>query len=132
MVCSILHSTSTSILHTPNPHVCEYYSGMDIRDRIHSLIDADDKRTVRNVSLKAGFSSSWLDKFLKGDVRSPTLDSIEKLAVALEVDARWLAFGEGTPERYADIGRMIEKMTEEQAELARQMIQVITRTGTDG
>ena len=103
-----------------------------MRDRITSLIDANDKLTVRNVSLKAGFSDSWLDKLLKGGVKSPTLDSIEKLAIALDVDPRWLAFGEGTPERYADIGRMIEKMTEEQAEMARQMLQVITRNGTTG
>lgn len=105
---------------------------MDLRDRINSLIDADDKRTVRNVSLKAGFSDSWLDKLLKGGVKSPTLESIEKLAVALDVDPRWLAFGEGSPERYADIGEIVSRLTEQQAEMARQMLQVIARTGTDG
>lgn len=94
------------------------------------MIDADDKLTVRNVSLRAGLSDSWLHKLLKGEVRSPTLEAIEKLADALDVDPRWLAFGEGTPERFADIGAMLARATDEQAEMARQMLQVILRTGT--
>lgn len=105
---------------------------MDLRDRIRAIIDADDKLTVRNVSLKAGLSDSWLDKLLKGGVRSPTLENIEKLAEALDVDPRWLAFGEGNPERFADIGELIGRLSDEQANMARQMLQVIARTGTTG
>lgn len=103
---------------------------MDLRDRIRSIIDSNDELSIRNVSLKAGLSDSWLDKLLKGGVRSPTLENIEKLAKALEVDPRWLAFGEGSPERFADIGDMLSRATEEQAEMAREMLRVILRTGT--
>jgi transcriptional regulator with XRE-family HTH domain len=105
---------------------------MDLRARIKSVIEADEDLSVRKVSLRAGLSDSWLDKLLKGSVRSPTLENIEKLAEALDVDPRWLAFGEDDPERYADIGRIVEGLTETQAQLARQMLEVIARTGTDG
>jgi hypothetical protein len=104
---------------------------MDLRARIMSVIDADDIVTVRNVSLRAGLSDSWLNKLLKGGVRSPTLENIEKLADALDVDARWLAFGEGDPERYAEINRIIEGLSETQVKLAQEMLEVIRRSGTD-
>ena len=103
---------------------------MDLRDRIRSIIDADDKLSVRNVSLRAGLSDSWLDKLLKGLVRSPTVENIEKLAEALDVDPRWLAFGEGEKERYSDISKMIESMNDNQADIARQLLEVLVRTGT--
>jgi transcriptional regulator with XRE-family HTH domain len=106
--------------------------GMDLRTRIEAVMAAQPDFTVRNISLKAGLSDSWLHKLLKGDVRSPTLENVEKLAEALDVDPRWLAFGEGDPERFADIGRIVERFSEEQAEMARQMLQVIARTGTTG
>jgi transcriptional regulator with XRE-family HTH domain len=102
---------------------------MDMRDRIRSVIDADDKLTVRNVSLRAGLSDSWLNKLLKGDVRSPTLDAVERLAEVLDVDPRWLAFGEGSPERYTDISQMIEGLSETQVQLAREMLDAIRRIG---
>ena len=103
---------------------------MDLRDRIRSVIDADDRLSVRNVSLRAGLSDSWLHKLLNGDVRSPTLEAIEKLADALDVDPRWLAFGEGTPEMFSDIGEMLSRASEDQAEMARQMLRVLLRSGT--
>ena len=105
---------------------------MNLRARIEATMAERPELTVRNVSLRAGLSDSWLHKLLKGDVRSPTLENIEKLADALEVDPRWLAFGEGDPERYADIGRVIEGLTETQMNLAREMLEIIKRTGTDG
>ena len=105
---------------------------MDLRARITRTLDDHPELSVRSLSLKAGLSDSWLHKLLKGDVRSPTLENIEKLAEALDVDARWLAFGEGDPERYADISRIIVGLTETQAKLAREMLEVIKRTGTDG
>jgi transcriptional regulator with XRE-family HTH domain len=105
---------------------------MDLRERIRSVIDERDDLTVRNVSLRAGLSDSWLHKLLKGEVRSPTLEAIEKVADVLEVDPRWLAFGEGDPERYTEIGKTIEGLTETQANLAREMLEAIKRmeTGT--
>jgi Helix-turn-helix. len=105
---------------------------MDFRDRINAIIDSDDELSVRNVSLKAGLSDSALNKLLKGDVRSPTLETIEKLADALDVDARWLAFGEGQPERFSDVGNLLQAMSEERRKQALEFLQVFARTGTGG
>lgn len=103
-----------------------------MRARIEAVMAAKPDYTVRNISLKAGLSDSWLHKLLKGDVRSPTLENVEKLADALEVDPRWLAFGEGDPERFTAIDKIIEGLTEAQMKLAQEMLEVIKRTGTDG
>lgn len=127
----MLHAGSSRMLHAPSVVMWPHNGFMDFRDRINAIIDADDELTVRNVSLKAGLSDSALNKLLKGDVRSPTLETIEKLAEALDVDARWLAFGEGDPERYADVGRLLETMRDERRKQAMEFLQVFARTGTD-
>ena len=105
---------------------------MDIRRRIQHLIDKDRDLTVRNVSLAAGLSDSYLGKFLKGDVESLTLKTVDKLAEALDVDARWLAYGEGDPERFSDISAIWERIHEEDRERARAVLAAFARTGTDG
>lgn len=105
---------------------------MDLRSRITRSLDGHPELTVRSLSLKAGLSDSWLHKLLKGDVRSPTIENIEKLAEALDVDPRWLAFGEGGPEVYSDVGNVLARMTDTQKVLAMQMLEVLARTGTDG
>ena len=105
---------------------------MNLRARITRTLDERPELTVRSLSLKAGLSDSWLHKLLKGDVRSPTIENIEKLAEALDVDPRWLAFGEGDPERYTDVGGVFARLSETQKALAMQMLDVLARTGTDG
>lgn len=105
---------------------------MDIRDRIRSVIDENPDLTVRNVSLAAGLSDSMLGKFLKGSVDSLTLKTVDKLADALSVDARWLAYGEGDPEPAGEIGNLLEKLGRRDYETARRLIEGLVRTGTDG
>jgi hypothetical protein len=60
------------------------------------------------------------------------LETIEKLAKALDVDPRWLAFGEGDPDRYPDVGDLLASMTDETRAQAVQILRVMARTGTDG
>ena len=61
---------------------------MDFRDRIKAVINERPELTVRKVSLEAGLSDSALHKLLTGSTKSPTLETLEKLAYALDVDAR--------------------------------------------
>jgi transcriptional regulator with XRE-family HTH domain len=105
---------------------------MGMRERIKTVIDERDGLTVRNVSLRAGLSDSWLHKLLKGEVRSPTLEAIEKVAEVLEVDPRWLAFGDNASGRRADIDDIVAGLSETQMRLAREMLEIIKQTKPDG
>ena len=105
---------------------------MDLRERIEAVLAKRPDLNPRSASLRAGFSDSWLHKLLNGGVRSPTLDSIEKLAEVLDVDPRWLAYGEGDPERFPDVGELLARMSEETRAQAVRILQVMARTGTDG
>lgn len=109
-----------------------HIQGMDIRERIESVIEANPEMTVRNVSLAAGLSDSALHKFLSGATDSLTLKTVDKLAEALGVDARWLAYGEGTPERATEVERLLGRLNERQQRLAVQFIEEMARTGTAG
>jgi transcriptional regulator with XRE-family HTH domain len=99
---------------------------MDIRERINQIIDADPDMTVRSVSLKAGLSDSMLHKFLRGDTKSPTLDTVDKLAGALGVDARWLAYGEGSAERAADVSKIFDRIAQQDQERALRILEAFT------
>lgn len=57
-----------------------------------------------DLAKKAGLSSGYLTHLERGDdesrasnerIQSPKLESIEKIALALEVPVEWLAFGVG-------------------------------------
>jgi transcriptional regulator with XRE-family HTH domain len=69
---------------------------VNIRARIQKVIDEHEGWTLRAVSLRAG-SDSLVHKILnpekRGGIKSPTLEKVEALAKALEVDPAWLAFG---------------------------------------
>jgi len=105
---------------------------MDIRKRILAVIEHRPDLTVRSLSLKAGLSDSMLSKFLKGSTDSMTIRNAEKLAEAMDVDARWLIFGEGDPEPAADIAKLLARIPEEQRRQALAVLEVFARTGTDG
>lgn len=105
---------------------------MDIRDRIIMLIDRDPELSIRNVSLAAGLSDSALSKFLKGSIRSLTLETVDKLAEALAVDPEWLAYGVGDPERSTSIDAQLRNLPEAQRVQAMRILETFTRTGTDG
>lgn len=131
-MCSIIRVPSRSILHyAPEPPEWQNW-GMDIRDRIIMLIEKDPELSVRNVSLAAGLSDSALSKFLKGSIRSLTLETVDKLAEALGVDPEWLAYGVGDPERASSIDKLFKQVPEDQREQARRILETFTRTGTDG
>lgn len=105
---------------------------MDIRDRIKAVIAAKPELSVRKVSLSAGLSDSALHKFLSGSTDSITLKTVEKLAAALEVDARWLAYGEGDPDMASDLSSILKRIPEDQREQALRVLEAFARTGTDG
>ena len=105
---------------------------MDIRARIRSVIAANPELSVRGVSLAAGLSDSALHKFLTGATESITLKTVEKLAKALNVDERWLAYGEGDPEMAGDIADTWDRIPAEQREQAKRILETFARTGTDG
>lgn len=105
---------------------------MDIRDRIRAVIERNPEMSVRGVSLAAGLSDSALHKFLSGAVESLTLKNVDKIADALGVDPRWLAYGEGDPDRATDIGDLWERIAEADRAQARKVLETFARTGTDG
>lgn len=105
---------------------------MDIRDRIRMVIDEKPDLTMRKVSLDAGLSDSMLGKFLNGSVESLTLKTVDKLADALGVDPRWLAYGEGDPEPASDIGDLWARIDKRDRETAKRVLEGLIRTGTDG
>lgn len=104
---------------------------MDIRERIRAVIDRKGL-SVRKVSLAAGLSDSALHKFLSGSTNSPTLETVDKLADALGVDPRWLAYGEGDPEMASDIASLFREIDEEDMPQVRRILETFRRTGTDG
>lgn len=94
---------------------------MDIRDRIRQLLKEQDV-TPRAISIKAGLSDSMLTKFLnpekRGGTRSMTIENLEKLAGAFEVNSRWLIFGDApklTDEKLVYIWERIAERQREQA-----------------
>lgn len=68
--------------------------GMEIRARIRKVLAENPDWTPRSISLKAGLSDSMLHKFLTEQTKSMTLETLEKIAEALEVNPRWLIFGD--------------------------------------
>lgn len=88
--------------------------------------------SVRNVSLRAGLSDSALQKFLTGRTESLTLVTVDKLAEALGVDARWLAYGEGDRDRATEVAKVWERIAERDREQAMRVLEAFARTGTNG
>lgn len=104
---------------------------MDIRARILSIINQNPDMTVRSVSLRAGLSDSALHKFLTGATESITLKTVDKLAEALGVNPRWLAYGEGSPEPESEVAQIWNRIAENQREQALRILETFARTGTD-
>lgn len=67
---------------------------MDVRERLTRLIEDRGDLSYTNVAKAAGLSSSAVHKYCTGQVRSMTLDNLEKIAKAVNVSMRWLLFGE--------------------------------------
>jgi transcriptional regulator with XRE-family HTH domain len=103
---------------------------VDIRDRIRAVLD-EKGLSARKVSLDAGLSDSALHKFLTGSTDSLTLKTVDKIADALGVDPRWLAYGEGDPEPAGELTHIWERIAERDRDQARRVLESFTRTGTD-
>lgn len=63
-------------------------------DRIQQRLDATGQ-TANAASLKAGLDRDYIGDLFKGAVRSPRMQTVEKLAGALECDPEWLWYGDG-------------------------------------
>lgn len=96
---------------------------MDIRQRIQSIIDANPDMTARSVSLAAGFSDSMVHKFMTGQTRSMTLESLDKLAEALGVSARWLAYGDGPREVPDNVAYIYDHIPQERRAQALKVLE---------
>lgn len=132
---SILRTEVKTILRYPDHDSTWQNWGMDIRDRIRMVIDQNPEMSIRSVSLAAGLSDSMLGKILNGSVESPTLKTVDKLAEALGVDARWLAYGEGDPEPGADLSALIERyhmLKKDDRAMVFRVVEGLSKTGTDG
>lgn len=65
-----------------------------IRRRIDEVIAHRPGANYRNISLKSGMSDSALHKFMTGAVATMRMNKLANVAAALDVDVRYLAFGE--------------------------------------
>ena len=131
-LCSFLPSRSSRFLHSGNHVPLWHNDAMSMRERIKAVIASKPDLSIRNVSLAAEMSDSMLNKFLSGRTESMTIRTAEKLAEALGVDAQWLIFGEGDPDRATDIAKKIEMLTEQQQQLIQRLIDELPRNGTTG
>ena len=109
-----------------------HLAAMGMRARINAVLAEKPDLSVRSVSLAAGLSDSMLHKFLRGGTDDMKIHTAEKLAAALGVDPVWLIFGEGDPDRATDIADIVARIPAEQHALARQLLEALARTGTDG
>lgn len=70
---------------------------MTIRARIDEAIALNPGMTYRKLSLEAGMSDSMVHKFMTSATQSMSIDKLITVADVLNVDPRWLIFGETTP-----------------------------------
>lgn len=100
---------------------------MDIRFRIRKVLDEHPDWTPRSVSLRAGLSDSMLSKFLnpdkRGGIKSITLETLEKLADALEVNPRWLAYGDSPRKRDPKIIHIWDRINERDRSRAMKVLE---------
>ena len=60
------------------------------------------------------------------------IENAKAIANVLEVDPRWLIFGEGDPDAATSIADKIERLSEQQRELISKLIDEMPKTGTHG
>ena len=99
---------------------------MTIRDRIQEVLDEKRELNLTNVALAAGLSNSALHKFMKGSIRSMTVESFEKIAEALGVSSRWLVFGDSPKEPEAKLVYIWDKIAENKKVQALRVLQTFT------
>lgn len=65
---------------------------MDMRERIQAEAAARNL-SMRALSLRAGLSDSALHKYITGGIQSLTLESLTRIAAALDIPLKELMFG---------------------------------------
>ena len=105
---------------------------MDIRDRIKAILAENPEMTARSVSLAAGFSDSMVHKFMTGQTRSMTLESLEKLAGALGVNPRWLAFGDAPRELPDNVAYIYDHIPPERRQQALRVLETFADESASG
>lgn len=70
---------------------------MTIRARIDEAMALMPGMSYRKLSLEAGLSDSMVHKFMTSSTQSMSIDKLITIADVLNVDPRWLIFGETTP-----------------------------------
>lgn len=99
---------------------------MDVRDRINEILRAHPDWSPRSVSLKAGLSDSMLHKFLTGATRSMTLENMEAVAEALQVDPRWLLWGDEPPRAEEVVVKMFDRIPKNRRSQALAVLETFT------
>ena len=102
---------------------------MDVRARIQAIIRERDL-AERAISIKAGLSDSWLNKFLSGEIKSMTVDNLAKLAEALEVPLRALL--EDEPSHYERVIYLFDRFDERQRKQAILHLEAIGDSDPSG
>lgn len=82
----------------PPPCAVYYDTRMGTRERIKAFIDDRGDLSYASVSKSAGLSDSAVHKYVTGQVKSMTLENIEKVAKAMGASFRWVVFGDGHPD----------------------------------
>jgi transcriptional regulator with XRE-family HTH domain len=70
---------------------------MSIRNRLDEAMASNSAMTYRKLSLKAGMSDSMVHKYMTGATQNMSTDKLITIAEILNVDPRWLIFGDTTP-----------------------------------
>ena len=65
-----------------------------IRERLEGAVNLNPDMTYRKLSLLAGLSDSMIHKFMTGATQSMSIDTLINIAEVLNVDPRWLIFGD--------------------------------------
>lgn len=74
---------------------------MSMADRITERLTALGL-SRRAASEKAELSETFIRDVIEGRARSPRMESLEKLAIALETTVEWLRSGQGDPNQTQD------------------------------
>jgi transcriptional regulator with XRE-family HTH domain len=72
------------------------YSVKELRDRLRSVFASEGWMTYEDMAKNLGENYQTIRRYVGGfENRSPTLDFIAKVCLALDVSPTWLLFGEG-------------------------------------
>lgn len=105
-----------------------YDTRMGPRERIKAYIDERDQLSYASVSKAAGLSDSAVHKYVTGQVKSMTLENIEKVARAMGASFRWVVFGDGHP----DVENIWDRIPIRRRAQALKVLETFADDGTNG